>query len=306
MKVSFIVPCYNESKNIKLFYDDVVKSFKDKYKVELIFINDGSKDNTLEELKTLLKEKIFEIKIINFSRNFGKEAGIYAGLNECSGDACVIIDADMQQPPHLVLDMIKVMENDSNIDIVTYYQEKRIENKIISFFKSQFYKIMSNSTGMKLKNGASDFRLLNRKVIDTVLTLSEHDRFSKGIFSWIGFNTYYLPYIPEKRINGKTSWSTKGLFKYAVSGILSFSKEPLNIIFKLGIFNILVSLMLLILGFIISANQFYFLMILIIFLFGINYIVLGILGEYIYRNYTESRNRPIYIVKEVISNEKNN
>lgn len=306
MKVSFIVPCYNESKNIKLFYDDVVKSFKDKYKVELIFINDGSKDNTLEELKSLLKEKIFEIKIINFSRNFGKEAGIYAGLKECSGDACVIIDADMQQPPHLVLDMIKVMENDSDIDIVTYYQEKRIENKIISFFKSQFYKIMSNSTGMKLKNGASDFRLLNRKVIDTVLTLSEHDRFSKGIFSWIGFNTYYLPYIPEKRINGKTSWSTKGLFKYAVSGILSFSKEPLNIIFKLGIFNILVSLMLLILGFIISANQFYFLMILIIFLFGINYIVLGILGEYIYRNYTESRNRPIYIVKEVISNEKNN
>lgn len=306
MKVSFIVPCYNESKNIKLFYDDVVKSFKDKYKVELIFINDGSKDNTLEELKSLLKEKIFEIKIINFSRNFGKEAGIYAGLKECSGDACVIIDADMQQPPHLVLDMIKVMENDSDIDIVTYYQEKRIENKIISFFKSQFYKIMSNSTGMKLKTGASDFRLLNRKVIDTVLTLSEHDRFSKGIFSWIGFNTYYLPYIPEKRINGKTSWSTKGLFKYAVSGILSFSKEPLNIIFKLGIFNILVSLMLLILGFIISANQFYFLMILIIFLFGINYIVLGILGEYIYRNYTESRNRPIYIVKEVISNEKNN
>lgn len=306
MKVSFIVPCYNESKNIKLFYDDVVKSFKDKYKVELIFINDGSKDNTLEELKSLLKEKTFEIKIINFSRNFGKEAGIYAGLKECSGDACVIIDADMQQPPHLVLDMIKVMENDSDIDIVTYYQEKRIENKIISFFKSQFYKIMSNSTGMKLKNGASDFRLLNRKVIDTVLTLSEHDRFSKGIFSWIGFNTYYLPYIPEKRINGKTSWSTKGLFKYAVSGILSFSKEPLNIIFKLGIFNILVSLMLLILGFIISANQFYFLMILIIFLFGINYIVLGILGEYIYRNYTESRNRPIYIVKEVISNEKNN
>lgn len=306
MKVSFIVPCYNESKNIKLFYDDVVKSFKDKYKVELIFINDGSKDNTLEELKSLLKEKTFEIKIINFSRNFGKEAGIYAGLKECSGDACVIIDADMQQPPHLVLDMIKVMENDSDIDIVTYYQEKRIENKIISFFKSQFYKIMSNSTGMKLKNGASDFRLLNRKVIDTVLTLSEHDRFSKGIFSWIGFNTYYLPYIPEKRINGQTSWSTKGLFKYAVSGILSFSKEPLNIIFKLGIFNILVSLMLLILGFIISANQFYFLMILIIFLFGINYIVLGILGEYIYRNYTESRNRPIYIVKEVISNEKNN
>lgn len=306
MKISFIVPCYNESKNIKLFYDDVVESFKGKYKVELIFINDGSKDNTLEELKSLLKEKTFEIKIINFSRNFGKEAGIYAGLKECSGDVCVIIDADMQQPPHLVLDMIKVMEKDGNIDIVTYYQEKRIENKIISFFKSQFYKIMSNSTGMKLKNGASDFRLLNRKVIDTVLTLSEHDRFSKGIFSWIGFNTYYLPYIPEKRMNGKTSWSTKGLFKYAVSGILSFSKEPLNIIFKLGIFNILVSLMLLILGFIISANQFYFLMILIIFLFGINYIVLGILGEYIYRNYTESRNRPIYIVKEVISNEKNN
>ena len=207
MKLSFVVPCYNEEGNIKLFYDDVVKNFrKSKYKIELIFINDGSKDNTLEELKKLLNHKDFSIKIINFSRNFGKEAGIYAGLKKSTGDYTVLIDADMQQPPHLVLDMLDVIEKNEDVDIVTYYQEHRIENKILSFLKSSFYKTINKLTKINFVNGASDFRLLKRNVVDTILEFTEHERFSKGIFAWIGFNTHYIPYTPCKRATGRTSW----------------------------------------------------------------------------------------------------
>lgn len=307
MKISFIVPCYNEERNINLFYEEVKNSFKNKkYNVELIFVNDGSKDNTYSELKKLLSEKTFDIKVINFSRNFGKEAGIYAGLKTCTGDYAVIIDADMQQPPSLVLPMIKALESNSDIDIVSYYQESRIENKLISFIKAKFYKIMGKSMGTEVKIGASDFRLFNRKVIDTILTITEHDRFSKGIFNWIGFNTYYLPYTPQKRVNGKTSWSFKSLLRYGVSGILSFSKSPLTMIFKLAIFNIIASILIFIFQLILSVNVFYYLFPFVLFIFGINSILMGIIGEYVYRNYTESRNRPIYIVKEILCNEKDN
>lgn len=307
MKISFIIPCYNEERNVNLFYESVKDSFKNKkYNIELIFVNDGSKDNTYNELKKLLSEKKFDIKIINFSRNFGKEAGIYAGLKTCTGDYAVIIDADMQQPPSLVLPMIKVLDSNSDIDIVSYYQESRIENKLISFIKAKFYKIMGKSMGVNVKVGASDFRLFNRKVIDTILTITEHDRFSKGIFNWIGFNTYYLPYTPEKRVNGKTSWSFKSLLKYAVSGILSFSKSPLTMIFKLAIFNIIASVLIFVFQLILKVNVFYYLFPFVLFIFGINSILMGIIGEYVYRNYTESRNRPVYIVKEMLCNEKDN
>ena len=307
MKISFIVPCYNEEGNINLFYESVKKSFKDsKYKIELIFVNDGSKDKTYHELKELITKKTFKIKVINFSRNFGKEAGMYAALKECSGDFAVIIDADMQQPPELVLSMIKIIEDDPDIDIVTYYQENRLENKLVSFLKSKFYRVMGNSMGIKIKDGASDFRLFNRKVIDTILSITEHNRFSKGIFNWIGFNTYYLPYTPEERKNGKTSWNIKSLFMYGINGILSFSKSPLKLIFNLGLFNFFASIILFIISLVLKANLICYLFIFILFMFSINFILLGIIGEYVYRNYTESKNRPIYIVKEVLSNEKSN
>lgn len=308
MKLSFVVPCYNEEKNIKLFYNDVLDSFKNsKYRIELVFINDGSKDKTLDELKKLLINKEFSIKIINFSRNFGKEAAIYSGLKEATGDYIVLIDADMQQPPHFVLDMLKVMEEKQNIDVVAYYQEKRIESKVLSFFKSNFYKIINKITGMPFVNGASDFRLLKRNVVDAVLSLPEHNRFSKGIFAWIGFETYYLPYIPEKRAHGKTSWRFKDLLDYALSGILSFSKHPLNIITKLGFINVFISITWLIILLINnSSNYIEYLFPFIIFMFGLNFVVLGYIGEFIARNYSEVRNRPIYIAKEVLTNEKNN
>lgn len=306
MKLSFVVPCYNEEGNIKLFYDDVVNSFKkNNYDIEIIFINDGSKDNTINELKKLVKLKDFTIKIINFSRNFGKEAGIYAGLQNSTGDYTVLIDADMQQPPHLVLDMLKIVEENEEIDIVAYYQEKRIENKTLSFFKSSFYKIINKVTGIPFVNGASDFRLMKRNVVESILKFTEHERFSKGIFAWIGFNTYYIPYVPCVRATGSTSWSLIKLFKYAVSGILSFVKKPFKWVTQLGIICIVMSFIIFILT-ITNVCLLDLIISLILFMFGLNFAVLGYIGGFINRNYDESRNRPIYIVKEVVSNEKDN
>ena len=300
MKLTFIVPCFNEEKNIELFYNNLNKSFKDtKYDIELIFINDGSSDNTLKELKKLIKSD-YTVKIINFSRNFGKEAGIYAGLKYSTGEYAVIIDSDMQQPPHLVLDMLKVIENDNDVDIVTYFQERRIEGKVLSYLKSKFYKTIGKLTKMNFVDGASDFRLLKRNVIDAILCLTESNRFSKGIFSWIGFNTYYLPYTPSKRAHGVTKWNFKKLFIYASSGILSFIKNPMKIVLNTGIIMLLISIIL----FILNNNLIIYSFILL--MFGINFIILWYISLFINRNYEESKNRPIFIAKEVITNEKDN
>ncbi len=306
-KLSFIVPCYNEEKNIALFYEDVLKNFQNsKYNIELVFINDGSKDNTMNELKKLIHTKQFSIKIINFSRNFGKESGIYAGLKKCTGDYAVIIDCDMQQPPKLVLDMLKVIEKDEDIDIVTYYQEKRIEGKFISFCKNCFYKLIDKLTQMNFVNAASDFRLLNRKAIDAILSLSEHNRFSKGIFNWIGFNNYYLPYTPETRKFGETSWGFKKLIDYALTGILAFIKNPLRVLFNFGVMNILLAIIVFVILLIssISSESIAYIYPFILFIFGINSIVLGYIGEFISSSYDEVKNRPIYIVKDIYTNEK--
>lgn len=306
MKLSFVVPCYNEEGNIKLFYEDIVKNFKKtNYSVELIFINDGSKDKTIDELRKIAKLKDFSIKVINFSRNFGKEAGIYAGLKNSTGDYTVLIDADMQQPPSLVLEMLNVIENNPDIDIVAYYQEHRIENRVVSFLKSSFYKIINKLTNINFVNGASDFRLLKRNVVDAILEFTEHKRFSKGIFAWIGFNTCYIPYVPCERASGSTSWGIIKLFKYAINGILSFVEKPFKWITNLGLFIITMSILMLILG-ITKVICFDLIVCLIMFMFGINFIVLGYIGMFINRDYAEAKNRPIYIVKEVISNEKNN
>ena len=306
MKLSFVIPCYNEEGNVIAFYNEVEKEFDNKKDdLELIFINDGSKDNTLKDLKSLLKDSEFKIKIINFSRNFGKEAGIYAGLKECKGDYAVIIDADMQQPPKLVKKMMEEISKNSDIDMVCYYQEKRKESKVLSLFKKLFYKVMSKSMNMNIQDGASDFRLFNRKVIDTIISISEHDRFSKGIFNWIGYNTIYLPYTPLKRQKGKTSWSFKSLLKYGLNGILSFSNKPLKSFYKLGIINLLISIIWFIINIVNCLEIEYYIIPSILLLFAINNIMLGVISEYIYRSYNETRNRPIYIIKDVLSNEKN-
>ena len=302
-KLSIIVPCYNEGENVALFFDESKKSLdKIKYKKEFIFINDGSKDNTIEELKKLTK-KNENIKVINFSRNFGKEAAIYAGLKECTGDLAVLIDADLQQHPKLIIPMLDEIEKDSDLDIVAYYQEKRIENKFIGFCKSIFYKLINKITKLEFKDGASDFRLFKRNVIDTIINFSEHNRFQKGIFAFIGFKTKYLPYIPLERTNGETSWGFLKLVKYALGGILSFTDAPLKLAKYLSIFEILIAIIWTIILLVINSNIMYYLFPFLLLLFGLLSTCITAISVYLYRIYNESRRRPIYIIKEIIENE---
>lgn len=303
--LSIIIPCHNEEENVNLFYSETKKAFNknNKYKLEFIFINDGSYDNTLIELKKLI-ENNNDIKIINFSRNFGKESAIYAGLKNCSGDYAVLIDADLQQHPKLIIPMLEWIEKDDSIDIVAYYQEKRIENKFVGILKKFFYRIINKLTNLKFVNGASDFRLFNRKVIDSILEFSDQDRFQKGIFAYIGYNTKYLPYTPNKRNAGKTNYNISKLINYAFMGIMSFTKYPVKIPIKIGIIEHIIAIIWFICAIIFKLNYLHFLLVFILLLSSILLICLGLVGEYVYRAYAESRKRPTFIIKEIISNEK--
>ena len=309
MKVSFIVPCYNEAGNIIAFSNKIKEVFEKKYNYEIIFINDGSKDNTLSELKKLLNNSKQSITIIDFSRNFGKEAGIYAGLKAAKGEYVNIIDADLQQNPKYSLKMVEFLENNPEYDIVTAYQEERIENKFISFIKKCFYKLINKMSEIEFKNGASDFRMFRKKVVKSILELTEYYRFSKGIFSWVGYNVYYMPYKVEERKTGTTKWSFYKLFRYAMNGIISFSTYPLRISTILGLFFSLLSILYLItviiqkLFFQINVEGYATIVTLILLLGGIQLLCIGIIGEYIARTYVEVKRRPVYIVKDIISSE---
>lgn len=309
MKVSFIVPCYNEAGNIIAFSNKIKEVFEKKYNYEIIFINDGSKDNTLDELKKLLNNSKQSITIIDFSRNFGKEAGIYAGLKAAKGEYVNIIDADLQQNPKYSLRMVEFLENNPEYDIVTAYQEERIENKFISFIKKCFYKLINKMSEIEFKNGASDFRMFRKKVVNSILELTEYYRFSKGIFSWVGYNVYYMPYKVEERKTGTTKWSFYKLFRYAMNGIISFSTYPLRISTILGLFFSSLSILYLItviiqkLFFQINVEGYATIVTLILLLGGIQLLCIGIIGEYIARTYVEVKRRPVYIVKDIISSE---
>ena len=310
-KVSMIIPCYNEEGNVKLFYNEAVKAYKDQnYKLELVFIDDGSKDNTLKILKDLIKEQDCEIKVLSFSRNFGKEAAIYAGLNNVDGDYTVIIDADLQQPPELTIKMANILD-ENEYDCVCYYQEERIENKLLSKIKNVFYKAMNNLSEVELKQGASDFRMFNQKVKNSLLEIKEYYRFSKGIFSWIGYNTQYLPYIPKQRNSGTTKWNFIKLLKYGISGIISFSTMPLKLATYSGL---ILSLIAFIYLFVIIIQKLFFeisvpgyptVISCILLIGGFQLFCIGIIGEYLGKTYIETKNRPIYIIKEEITNGKN-
>ena len=229
-KLSVIVPCYNEEKNIVKFYNKILEDLKD-IDLELIFINDGSKDKTQVEIDKLLKNKDFKIKCINFSRNFGKESAMLAGLENVRKDAdyISIIDADLQQNPKYLLKMYKYLNENLEIDEVACYQKKRKEG-ILSIFKKTFYKIINSFSEVEFKNGVSDFRMFRRLVLEAIISIKEHNRFSKGIFSYVGFNIYYMPYEVEKREEGKTSWNFFSLFSYALLGFKNFTNIFLNII----------------------------------------------------------------------------
>ena len=248
MKLSLVVPCYNEEANVKRFFDEVNKVFRNKVEdFEFVFVNDGSKDKTYPELKKLYKENTSSnIQVLTFSRNFGKEAAIYAGLSNAKGDMVCIIDADLQQRPEVVLEMLDEMEKDDSLDCVAAYQENRKESKTLSGLKTAFYKVINKITDVDFVNGASDFRLLKRTMVDAILEMTEYHRFSKGIFSWVGFNTKYIPYTVEERQFGETKWSYGKLFKYAFDGIISFSTFPLKLATGVGLVTAFASIIYLI------------------------------------------------------------
>lgn len=311
-RISMVVPCYNEEGNVKLFYNDVVKTYNESkdYEIELIFVDDGSNDNTLFELKKISKEKKFNIKVISFSRNFGKESVIYAGLKKATGDYTVLIDADMQQPPSLTLKMASILDNDVNCDCVCYYQNNRIEGKLMTKVKSMFYNVMNKLSEVELKEGASDFRMFRANVREAILSLEEYCRFTKGIFSWVGFNTCYLPYTPNKRASGSSKWKPYKLMKYGLSGIVSFSTKPLKFATFLGFILSFLSVLYLIiiiiqkLFFEISIPGYPTIVTCILLIGGIQLFCLGIIGEYIGKMYMETKKRPVYVIKEELSNEK--
>ncbi len=316
MKLSLIVPCYNEEGNVEAFFSEVNRVFIESQitEYEFVFVNDGSADDTLKKLKYLYEtyNKDYNIKVLSFSRNFGKEAAIYAGLQKSEGDLVCLIDADLQQRPEVVVEMLGHMENDDELDCVTAYQESRKENKLLSSLKSSFYKIINKISDVEFVTGASDFRLLKRNMVEAILQMTEFHRFSKGLFSYVGFNTKYIPYQVAKRETGESKWNFKSLFKYALEGIFSFSTMPLKIATFIGFIcsfcSILYLFVVLIqkLVFGISIPGYATLVILVLLIGGIQLFSLGILGEYIAKMYIQVKNRPVYILKEYLNHDKKN
>jgi glycosyltransferase involved in cell wall biosynthesis len=306
MKLSLVAPCYNEEGNVRLFCETAREVFRG-IDYEIVFINDGSKDHTLEEQKKLVQENRDNITIINFSRNFGKEAGMYAGLQHARGEYVCIIDTDMQQPPEVAREMMEFLEEHPEYDEVAAYQEERIENKLMTFAKNGFYWLINQLCDVELYKSASDFRMMRRCVTDAILQMSEYHRFSKGIFAWIGFQTYFRPYEVQERHSGTTSWSVRKLFGYAMEGVLSFSTKPLRMVIKLGIgisalaflYMVIVVIQTLIFGNPVPGYP--TIIVLILLLGGIQITVLGIIGEYLSKVHIEVKNRPIYIAKEIVS-----
>ena len=311
MKLSLIIPCYNEEKNIKLFFESCINIFGKDNDIEYVFINDGSRDNTYLEIKKIIKKyNILNIICLNFSRNFGKEAAMYAGLKNCSGEYAAIIDADLQQNPKYVKEMLNFIEKNQEYDCVTCYQNKRKEGFVLTSLKNCFYSIVNKITDVHFHKNASDFRLMNRKMIEAIISMEEYYRFSKGIFSFVGFNNYYMPYEVEERKNGKSSWSIIKLMRYAKDGILSFTTMPLKISSLFGFLTFLLSVIFIILKiirYIVFAddiNSSSIIIFLILFFSGLQMILIGLLGEYIGRNYVQSMKRPIYIIKDKVQTKR--
>ena len=311
MKLSLVVPCYNEADNVVPFQDAVISAFDGcGYDFEIIFVNDGSRDATLHNLKKLHAQQKCPVKVISFSRNFGKEAGLYAGLQHASGEYISLIDADLQQRPEIVRDMVAILDEQPQYDVVAAYQDRRGEGKVLSFFKKSFYAIINKLSDVTLQPDASDFRTFRRSVRDSILELAEYHRFSKGIFAWVGYDTFFIPYTACERAAGTTKWSFWKLVEYAIEGIIGYSTAPLRLATVLGCISgigavfylIWVLLEKLICG--IDVPGFATIIVLILFFGSMQLFCIGIIGEYVGRTFEQSKNRPIYIAKEVLEYEK--
>lgn len=303
--LSIIVPCKNEEEAIPLFYP-VLKENLDKMKIdyELLIVDDGSTDKTVE-VSLELKKKDPNIKVISFSRNFGKEAGMLAGMKEAKGDCVVIMDADLQDPPALLPQMYEYVKSGEYDSAATYRVTRKGEPPIRSFFARQFYKLINKMIDVEIVDGARDYRLMNRKMVDSIISLPEYNRFSKGIFSWVGFKTKYIEFENVERVAGETKWSFFKLFSYAIDGIVGFTTAPLRIATYSGLFVSLFGFIYM-LYIVIKALTIgdpvagYPSMIAIICLLGgIQLLVIGIMGEYLGKTYMESKNRPHYIIKDI-------
>ena len=312
MKLSIIVPCFNEEENVRPFYEktkECLAAIMDH--VEIIFVDDGSSDRTAEELKKLGEEADTHIRMVSFSRNFGKEAGLLAGLRAAEGDYVAVIDADLQQNPKYIAEMLTILGEHPEYDCVAAYQNVRNEGKVLGFFKNSFYRMINRLTDIEFFRSASDFRLLSRKMVDSILALPERCRFSKGIFSWVGFKTYYMPYEVEERQNGKSKWNFWSLTSYALDGIVAFSDKPLILSSVMGIVLFLISLLLMLfvvvktLLFGDPVAGFPTLCSLLLLLSGLQLLCIGIVGQYLAKMYEEVKGRPTYIVKEEYDNKEN-
>ncbi len=303
--ISVIVPCYNEEEAIPFFYKEMdrVSKMMNEFNFEFIFVDDGSKDSTLEIAKKLAQQD-GRVKYISFSRNFGKEAAIYAGFDLSNGDYCVLMDADLQDPPALLPEMMNAIQNEGYDSAATRRVTRKGEPPIRSFFARQFYKIINQISDADIVDGARDYRLMTRKMVDTILDMKEYNRFSKGIFGWIGYDTKWIEFENVERVAGETKWSFWKLFKYSLEGITAFSVVPLQIA---SIFGIIFSLIAFIMIVVIIIRTLIFgdpvsgwpsLVCIIMLIGGIQLLSIGILGQYLSKTYLETKRRPIYIEKE--------
>ena len=306
--VSIIVPCYNEEEALPFFYEEITKVFKGiKHDYELVFVNDGSKDNTLSEMKKLAK-KDKRVTYLSFSRNFGKESAMYAGICNASGDYIGFMDADLQHPPILLKEMIEVLDHGDYDCAACRRTDREGDSKIRTWFSRKFYQVINMISESEMMDGAGDFRLMKREMADAIISMTEYNRFSKGIFSWVGFKTFWIDYDNVERVAGKTSWSFWGLVRYAIDGIVSFSNAPLNLASIFGIvttFFAFIYLLFVVIKYALFGDpvQGWATTISIILLLGgIQLFALGIIGQYIGKTYMEVKNRPHYIVSE--SNKK--
>lgn len=304
-----IVPCYNEQEVLPMFYEEITKVTDQMSKdypeltFEYLFIDDGSKDKTLEIFRSLA-DKDKRVRYISFSRNFGKESGMYAGLKNAKGDYIVVMDADLQHPPSFLPQMYSYVRNGEFDCATTRRVSRKGESKVRSWFARKFYKIMNKISQTEIVDGAQDFRFMSRQMVDAILDMSEYNRFSKGIFSWVGFKTRYIEYENVERPAGTSSWSFWGLFKYSLEGIMAFSTAPLAVSSLLGIISCIIAFILMIIT-VIKTIAFgedvagYPTTICVIFLLsGLQLFCTGILGQYLAKTYLETKKRPIYIARE--------
>lgn len=307
-KVSIIVPCFNEEEALPFFYEEATKvlsTLEEDY--EIILVNDGSKDKTLEVMEKLSK-KDKHIVYLSFSRNFGKESAMYAGLENATGDYVGFIDADLQHPPILIKDMLKALKENDYDCAACRRTDRTGDSKIRTWFSRKFYVLINKISDAQMIDGAGDYRLMKREMADAIISMSEYNRFSKGIFSWVGFKTYWIEYENVDRVAGTTSWSFWGLVKYAINGIVNFSNFPLDLATFLGIvttgfaFIYLVYILIKYAFFGDPVQGWATLVCIILALGGVQLISLGVIGQYIGKTYMEVKNRPHYIISR--SNKK--